>query len=326
MVIIMKKLLGAAGSLLCVFLLLALFGGSSLNKELWKEKQCFWKINQSQIGDYQDQAEDWKNSKAFKNIYKELEREYNAFICSTWNYDIIDGKPRYEKTEHGDIPIEYDYYGYSFIVSENYFDYTPIQDINGVDIQRLLTDKEDTLDVLVLEKYKDDASLINSIYQEFMYFNNVEVENIYNEKLNKKINEKKAEDFNINIIYVPDSTEYDVYNPAIKRDKLNNCIAIVINAENYNMVQLNSISNQGFYVQSDFDKMNIESKIKSVYEKNKCKDGYHSIVSVKDLYDEFENEQRAEIFVTGVLGIICILIIMGGVFFIRKSIRKSKEK
>lgn len=112
-----------------------------------------------------------------------------------WNYDIIDGKPRYEKAQHGDIPIEYDYYGYSFTVSKNYFNYTPVKDINGNAVQNLLTDDENTLDIVVPYKYKSDSKLITSIYQEFMFFNNVEIENIYNEALNLGINKKEQKDF-----------------------------------------------------------------------------------------------------------------------------------
>lgn len=186
----MKKILCIIGALLLVFISTLLFRTSSLDNTLWESKQSFYKINQRQVGNYQDNKADWENSEIFKKVYLELENKYNAFICSTWNYDIIDGKPRYEKAQHGDIPIEYDYYGYSFTVSKNYFNYTPVKDINGNAVQNLLTDDENTLDIVVPYKYKSDSKLITSIYQEFMFFNNVEIENIYNEALNLGINKK----------------------------------------------------------------------------------------------------------------------------------------
>lgn len=321
----MKKLLGIIGVLLCITFGVALFRSSSLNKELWESRQSFYKINQRQVGNYQDNKEDWKNSEIFKNIYIELENEYNAFICSTWNYDIIDGKPRYEKAQHGNIPIEYDYYGYSFMVSKNYFDYTLVNDINGNNIQNLLTNDENTLDIIVPIKYKKDSKLITSIYQEFMYFNNVEVENIYNEELNLGINEKEQSDFIINIIYVPDNTEYDVYNPAIKHNKIKDCIAIVINSKNYNKVQLNAIANQGLYANFDVDKEDVENKIELIYKENNYEDGYHSIISVKELYNDWKNDKFYETIVIGVIGIIGILIIVSVIFSLKKQVIKQKK-
>lgn len=254
-----------------------------------------------------------------------LENKYNAFICSTWNYDIIDGKPRYEKTEHGDIPIEYDYYGYSFMVSKNYFYHTSVKDINGNNIQNLLTNDENTLDIIVPDKYKSDSKLITSIYQEFMYFNNVEIENIYNEELNLGINEKEQTDFIINIIYVPDDTEYDVYNPTIKHNKLKDCIAIVINSENYNKVQLNSIANQGLYANFNTNKDDIENKIESIYKENNYEDGYHSIESVKKIYDEYKKDQFVGTIVIGVLFIIGTIIIISIIILIRKINSKIEK-
>lgn len=183
----------------------------------------------------------------------------------------------------------------------------------------LLTNDENTLDILVPEKYKNDAEFITSIYQEFMYFNNVEVENIYNKELNQKINEKKESDFIINIIYVPNDTKYNVYNTKIERNNIQNCIAIVINSKNYNRVQLNSIVNQGLYVKSD---ANVEDKIKTVYEENRYEDGYHSITSVTSLYNEYKNDKIAERIIIGFLYMIVILMVISIAFFIKKKFNK----
>lgn len=132
----MKKIISIVSVLFGVWCIISIFCSSSLDGKLWSEKQDFYKINQRQVGDYQDSKEDWENSTIFKDIFIELEDKYNAFICSTWNYDIINGKPRYETTKHGEIPIEYDYYGYSLTVSKNYFEYTSIKDVNDTDVRR----------------------------------------------------------------------------------------------------------------------------------------------------------------------------------------------
>lgn len=310
----MKKILCIIGALLLVFISVLLFRTSSLDNTLWESKQSFYKINQRQVGNYQDNKADWENSEIFKKVYLELENKYNAFICSTWNYDIIDGKPRYEKAQHGDIPIEYDYYGYSFTVSKNYFNYTPVKDINGNAVQNLLTDDENTLDIIVPYKYKSDSKLITSIYQEFMFFNNVEIENIYNEALNLGINKKEQKDFIVNIIYVPDNTEYDVYNPAINHNKIKDCIAIVINCKNYNKVQLNAIANQGFYVHFDSDNESVENEIESTYKENNYEDGYHSTDSVQSLYNEWKHDRIYETVAIGAVSIIVAVMIVSSAY------------
>lgn len=179
----------------------------------------------------------------------------------------------------------------------------------------LFTDDENILDILVPEKYKNDDRLITTIYQEFMYFNNVEVENIYNEELNQKINEKKESDFTINIIYVPNDTKYNVYNPKIEHNNIQDCIAIVINSKNYNRVQLNSIVNQGLYVNAN---TNIEDKVKSVYEKNRYEEGYHSMTSVTSLYNEYKKDKIAERIIIGFLCMIAILVVIAIPVFIKK--------
>lgn len=133
---IMKKIISIVCFLFCVWCIISIFCSSSLDENIWIAKQDFYKINQRQVGNYQDSKEDWENSTIFRDIFIQLEDKYNAFICSTWNYDIINGKPRYETTKHGEIPIEYDYYGYSLTISKNYFKYTSIKDVNGNDIRR----------------------------------------------------------------------------------------------------------------------------------------------------------------------------------------------
>ena len=286
----MRRSLRALSAFAACLLAVSLLGGASLDRELWRAKEDFFRIRQAPVGDYRDRAEDWENSTAFREVYMELEDRCGAFICSTWNYDRLDGVPRYELTERGDIPVEYDCYGYSITVSGRYFDHTRVEDVTGTDVRRLLTDDADTLDILVPEKYREDEPLITSIYQEFMYFNNVEVENIYNDALGRTRSQKTAADFTIHPIYVPDDTQYDVYDPNIGRDRLDSCIVAVVNAENYNRVQLSSAATQGLYVRSALDPAELEDQIRAVYEEKDFGAGYRRVVSVAELYDTYRRE------------------------------------
>lgn len=294
---------------------------SPLDEKVWQSRQNFYKIGQKQVGEYQDLKNDWNNSTRLLDIFIELEEEKNAFICSTWNYDIIEGVPRYELNEDSSIPIEYDYYGYSFITTQNYFDYTSIKNIEGKNIQELLTNDENTLDILVPESYKKDEQLIIQSYQDFMFFNNVEVGNFYQEEFKKDLITKKPSDFHINIIYVPTKTKYNVYNPYIEKDYINDCIAVVVNSKNYHRCQLNALLSQGLYICSE--NMDLEDQVFQVYKQNNFEDGYHSLEKVSDRFAQYKSDLLTKNIVIGILFVIVMICGALCVWVIRKIYKKK---
>ena len=178
----MKKAIALLASLL--ILVSSLWGCANAANGLYK-------INLSQIGDYQDEQRDLEVSALFREVFDDLTEQYDAFLCSAWNYEIVDEKSRYEYVADSDIHIEYDYYGHNITVSKKYFRFMPVKDINGNDVTTLLKGSKNTLDILVSEKYKNNEKQLTVIYQDYMYFNNVEVDNIYNEKLGTKVNTGK---------------------------------------------------------------------------------------------------------------------------------------
>lgn len=267
-----------------------------------------YRIQQNQVGDYRNLKDDWDNSSKFKNIYDKLSDEYNAFICSTFNYDILDGKRRYEYTELlEDMPIEYDYYGKNIIVSDSYFDFNLIEDINGQKVQDAFIHDPDTLNVLVPLKYQNDEQKIISSYQDFMYFNNVEVDNFYNKELNKAENNKKAEDFVIRIIYVPDNTAYPVYDPRIEKRSIDDCITAVIDSENFHRVQLSALATHSFYISSEYAD---SSDVEAIFQKYDYLNGFHALKAVSEEAEEFRQEKITGMIVIGVLILICFTLIL----------------
>ena len=300
-------------------LLLCCAGCARSDSGAWAAKAPFYKIVQSQAGDYQDHRTDWENATKAQEIFLELEQTCGAFICSTWNYDLLDGKRRYELRADTEIPVAYDYYGQSITVSAHYFDETPIQDITGADVCTLLHHEADIIDILVPEHARGDEDMLVSLYQEYMLFNNVEVDNIYREVLGQAPNEKQAADFSVNVIYVPEHTSYTVYDPAIACDTIEDCLVIVVGAENFHRVQLNALLTQGFYLRADND---MQSAVQRVYAAHDYAAGLHSLQSVPALYSAW----RRDAALTGVIiarlvfaGAACLA---GGVLFIAQRRRR----
>lgn len=284
----------------------------------------FYKISRSHVGDHQDLKLDWDTSQTIKSIFDDLSEQYHAFLCSTWNYDLFeDGTRRYEHVTSDGIPIEYDYYGHSMTVSKYYFDYTPVKDVNGIEIETLLSDDENTLDILVPESYRADEEQIVAIYQEYMYFNNVEVDNFYREEFEEELNDKPANSFQINVIYVPDNTQYSVYDPTIEYDNIQNCIVIVVNSKNLHSVQLNAALTQGWYIYSD-DK-DIESAVRAVFEENSLETAFHSTQEVSQLYEAYQHDKTSEIMGLSILCLIGVALIVVIVLIVRKKLSHKKS-
>jgi len=295
-------------------------GCAGWNSRAGADKAGFYRIRQNQVGNYQDYQADWNNSTTMREIFLELEEQCGAFLCSTWNYDLLDGTRRYTLNTSADIPVEYDCYGQSITVSAHYFDYTPVQDINGADVQTLLSRDPDTIDILVPEYAQRDADTLVSIYQNYMFFNNVEVDNIYRKAFGQPPNEKQAKEFSVNIIYVPAHTAYDVYDPAIACDSIEDCVVIVVNAENCHRVQLNAWLTQGFYVySSDGTALNT---VQRVYEAYDYTEGLYALKSVEALYRAWQEDKISSDIVTAIFVYMGTAILMGVVFFCVKKLRK----
>lgn len=283
------------------------------------EKTSFYKILQRQVGDYQDLRTDWKNSTKVREIFLKLEKTYGAFLCSTWNYDLLDGKRRYALGPETEIPIEYDYYGQSITVSAHYFDAVPLQDITGTDVRTPLHQEADAIDILVPEHARGDADLLVSIYREYMFFNNVEIDTIYREEFGQAPNEKQASDFSVHIIYMPEHTSYPVYDPAIACDAIENCLVIVVNADNFHRVQLNALLTQGFYLPACGE---AQDAVQQIYKAHDYTEGLHSLQSVSELYAAWQRDSALEGIVIAVLLFAGAACLSGCVLFFAQRRRR----
>lgn len=312
-----EKLLGLAVLVLTVAMLV----GCTSWRGAWEEKAGYYKIGQQPVGDYHDLPADWRNSTVACRVFSDLEAQYGAFICSTWNYDLLDGKRRYELSRDEDIPVEYDYYGHSMTVSRGYFDAHPVCDVQGVDVSARLTSEARTLDILAPARYQKDEEQLIKIYQEYMCFHNVEVVNFYRQALEEAPCTLLPSDFTINIIYVPDGTDYTVYNPRIACDHLTDCIVIVVHPANFCPAQLQALLTQGFYVYMPEE--GAEEKVRAVYAAHDDTQALFGLKDVSGTYREYEREQTQRAALIGVLALAGVVLIAGGVFLFARRRQKG---
>ena len=198
-------------------------------------------------------------------LFDVLEDEMGAFICDTWNYQVIDGKPRYEYNLYEEYaPVQIDSYGQSIRVSEGYFIHNPIETSDGSNLLDGVIHMDDTMNILVPEQYRNLEEGIIRAFRERFYFDKILVENIYNERQGEPLNTTEESELNINIIYVKDGQSYFAYNRdiATKSSNLITDPTVIIYTPNFHPIQIHAMMTRGIFV---FDEdRDIESLYKSI--------------------------------------------------------------
>ncbi|EGT4966432.1 TPA: DUF1430 domain-containing protein [Clostridioides difficile] len=160
-----------------------------------------------------------KNAK-IKSFYKSLVEEKDAFLIDTTNFEKLeDGSYMYEINSKGKNP-EVSQYGKNIKINKNYLKVNPIYS-NGKEIFNLIDYNDKTINLLVPKKLQVHENDIKKEFRELFYFEKIEVENMYNEKLNRGLNKTKESDLNVNIIYVDNNQSYFTYNSFVMEDNRN---------------------------------------------------------------------------------------------------------
>lgn len=169
-----------------------------------------------------------KNAK-IKGFYKSLVEEKDAFLIDTTNFEKLEnGSYMYEINSKGKKP-EVSQYGKNIKINKNYLKVNPIYS-NGKKIFNLIDYDDKTINLLVPKKLQVHENEIKKEFRELFYFEKIEVENMYNEELNRDLNKTKKSDLNVNIIYVDNNQSYFTYNSLVmddNRNLINDPIAIV---------------------------------------------------------------------------------------------------
>lgn len=212
-----KVIMSVHISLKAIFLVLLILGVVQLfnqmkvlrierdNLQIWEKAENVYSIGLNYVGESREAEE------RLAEFYKILE-EQGGFLIDAQNYELVDEENHlYDLNAPGEESL-YDPYGRTIVVNENYLKGNPIL-INGK-VERVadrIIYKDNTRNILVPEHLKKYEKEIYERFLKDFYFQKVEAENIYNEKLGKPLNNLLIEDLNINIIYVDQGQEYFPY-------------------------------------------------------------------------------------------------------------------
>ncbi|WOA63953.1 DUF1430 domain-containing protein [Bacillus mycoides] len=171
----------------------------------------------------------------FFNFYKEIEVSHNAFIMDSGNFLVLgydNGEPIYSYTHNiEDTKDIYSHKGRNVKINKNYLNINPIQDVNGKDVSHQIFNDKNVLNVLVPQNLREFEEQIINSYKKWFYFQRVEVDNIYNEKLGNPINETPIEDLSINVIYTKNGQHYFTFDSSTgdNKNRIKDPIAIIYN-------------------------------------------------------------------------------------------------
>jgi putative ABC transport system permease protein len=263
-----------------LLLLLLLLSGCG-SKPLPDEAQNIYQIPVIPTAEERE-SEEVELTNAFKAtaFYTELAENADVFICDTWNYGIIEGKPRYEHNEYPLASVEVDSYGHSIRVSKNYFRHNPIETSDGSDLISNFVDADNTLNVLVPEQYRLREQEISDAYLDRFYFDKIEVENIYNERQGRPLNSTGKDGLNIHIIYVKDGQSYFTFNKeiAVKTGYRITDPVVMIYTANIHPIQTYSMMSRAFFLYSEAqDAVEAYEEIGPYAEKNDIADIFKEV-------------------------------------------------
>ena len=145
-----------------------------------------------------------------KQLY--LLEQQGGFMIDAQNYELVDGENHpYDYNAPGEESY-FDPYGRTITVNENYLKINPIT-MNGDAslIEEKIVHDSHVRNILVPETLKKYEEEIRIRFLKDFYFQKVEVENIYNEKMGKSLNDMSIDELSVNIIYIDQGQEYFPY-------------------------------------------------------------------------------------------------------------------
>ncbi len=208
----MKRIVLTLMALVVILTLTACSGQSPENgqDEKWSAYKNFYATSIQYTGENDSTQKYLEIAQRSAELLSLLEKNDGAFVCDTYNYQSIDddGTPLYTMNSMS-YPQEIAPNGQSIRVSKNYFQYNPIETVDGSDLIDQIIYDDLTLNVLVPEKYQDMEEQITEAYRERFFFEKVQAENDHNEMagIDERLDIPK-ESLSINIIYVKNEQSY----------------------------------------------------------------------------------------------------------------------
>lgn len=268
---------------------------------LFKDKimsklENLYKTSINYTGQAEDEAYNISLSEKMKDFLHDMEEKHNGFVMDAYNYQYVEEENDYvyNLNELNNVPIEISPNGYSITVSKNYFKYNPILTAKGEAIDSLIQYDDNIQNILVPEKYADKENEIIKAFKEVFYFEKVEVDNIYREKLGLELNHSKLDDLKINIIYVKDNQNYFTFDNEIS-PKTNNFITdpiVTIYTENTHCTYAQAYLTQNFYFTEESlkDENGAITSITPLVKKHNLENSIKKVESVYKTFGEKKEE------------------------------------
>lgn len=242
-------------SLLAVVILLSSCGNSEKENTSTEEYKNIYKTVVQYSGENDSTSKYLEIAERSAELIPLLEENVNAFVMEAYNYQAIDddGTPLYEMNGL-DYPVEIDPAGHCIRVSRNYFQFNPIETVDGNDLVDQIIYDDLTLNILVPEQYMDMEEQIIAAYREQFYFEKVQATNDYNEMAGiETMLDISEESLNINIIYVKDGQSYFTFRSDCAATTDNRIVdpVVMIYTSNIHCNYAHSIVSQWLYFYSD---------------------------------------------------------------------------
>lgn len=251
------------------------------NLSLWSKTEGLYKSTLLYTGQVDRRTEN-KQNKNLQKVYTELTKQQKGFVINTSNYEKISKGVLYNVNTEGKNPLTSPY-GKAITISKNYLRYNPIQSETGK-IEDFWIEDDTVLNLLVpvsLKKYEEE---IRNNFLEQFHFQKIEVENIYNEEMNKPLNTTPKEDLRINIIYVKNGESYFTFDPSNKGEGdhyIYDPIAIIDNTQFDSSYYRSYISKFFYFYSNENDPMQTVGSITEKYNASS------QVQSVKSVYDQY---------------------------------------
>lgn len=278
------------------------------NLSVWMKTQNIYQTNLNASA--KDFKIELQNAKKIKDVMNGIIKEYNGFICNVENYEKIGDKYVHELNETHGSPIQASPGGTVITVSENYFNFNPIKGIDNKSIKDQMVYDDKVLNILVPIDRKKYESSIKEAFRNHFWFEKVDVDNIYNEKLGKSLNNMKKEELDVNIIYVENNQGYFTFNQNIEPDSKNTIFDPIVEIYTGNIHDSFALSaySSNFYFYSD--KVNPFDAISPILIKNKATSLTNNITA---LYDEYGNEINTLKDIKNNLTVLIIVIFIANI-------------
>lgn len=224
-----------------------------------------------------------------------LEEQSGGFLCDTLHHDAADGKGRFSWNTDETISRPPHYYGQCITVTPFCFAYSPAYSTGGMPVTDLLSTQPDTLNPLVPAQHRPYAAQITQLYQDYMYFNDVAVSNIYAQRLGYSPDRHAAQDFRLNSIYVKNGQSYFPYKPDIAADNghaIKDCIVMVLYPGTVHPVQFSAAMTRGFFcTAAGGEKAAAEKDVSAAFIQANAEKSFGSFTAVRRLFEEYSRDQ-----------------------------------